>query len=201
MCVFVTVHPAVRQSHHPRPHDSLSALDTLCWVAAVRVRAPTRPETNRREVKVTRVIMKWHWNPLNVLDLSEMLMSAICVSDDSSPPRDKAAWRRGIPGLKKKPQDKRPTAGVTFGVRLDNCPPAQNNRVRDARFYKCGSASCKFNCNWWNSRNHVKVTFHFKSKWGGGNCCIDISSIFPPLTVNTIYLNILHLNIYHNIYI
>uniref|UniRef100_A0A8C2K8P0 Rho GTPase activating protein 21b n=1 Tax=Cyprinus carpio TaxID=7962 RepID=A0A8C2K8P0_CYPCA len=53
---------------------------------------------------------------------------SICVSDDSSPPRDKAAWRRGIPGLKKKPQDKRPTAGVTFGVRLDNCPPAQTNR-------------------------------------------------------------------------
>uniref|UniRef100_A0A671P061 Rho GTPase-activating protein 21-like n=1 Tax=Sinocyclocheilus anshuiensis TaxID=1608454 RepID=A0A671P061_9TELE len=48
--------------------------------------------------------------------------------DDFSPPRDKAAWRRGIPGLKKKPQDKRPTAGVTFGVRLDNCPPAQTNR-------------------------------------------------------------------------
>ncbi|XP_059420113.1 rho GTPase-activating protein 21-like isoform X1 [Carassius carassius] len=48
--------------------------------------------------------------------------------DDSSPPRDKAAWRRGIPGLKKKPQDKKPTAGVTFGVRLDNCPPAQTNR-------------------------------------------------------------------------
>uniref|UniRef100_A0A673LCQ2 Rho GTPase-activating protein 21-like n=1 Tax=Sinocyclocheilus rhinocerous TaxID=307959 RepID=A0A673LCQ2_9TELE len=47
--------------------------------------------------------------------------------DDSSPPRDKAAWRRGIPGLKKKPQDKRPTAGVMFGVRLDNCPPAQTN--------------------------------------------------------------------------
>ncbi|TRY66111.1 hypothetical protein DNTS_035595, partial [Danionella cerebrum] len=48
--------------------------------------------------------------------------------NDSSPPRDKAAWRRGIPGLKKKPQDKRPAAGVTFGVRLDNCPPAQTNR-------------------------------------------------------------------------
>ncbi|XP_036453441.1 rho GTPase-activating protein 21 isoform X3 [Colossoma macropomum] len=48
--------------------------------------------------------------------------------DDSSPPRDKAAWKRGIPGLKKKPTEKKPTAGVTFGVRLDNCPPAQNNR-------------------------------------------------------------------------
>uniref|UniRef100_A0A8B9L882 Rho GTPase activating protein 21 n=1 Tax=Astyanax mexicanus TaxID=7994 RepID=A0A8B9L882_ASTMX len=46
--------------------------------------------------------------------------------DDSSPPRDKAAWKR-IPGLKKKPQEKKPPAGVTFGVRLDSCPPAQNN--------------------------------------------------------------------------
>ncbi|XP_047667750.1 rho GTPase-activating protein 21 isoform X1 [Tachysurus fulvidraco] len=48
--------------------------------------------------------------------------------DDSSPPRDKAAWKRGIPGLKKKPQEKKPTAGVMFGVRLDNCPPAHDNR-------------------------------------------------------------------------
>lgn len=71
-----------------------------------------------------------------------MLISAICVSDDTSPPRDKAAWRRGIPGLKKKPQDKRPTAGVTFGVRLDNCPPAQTNRVRNARDYKFTNAKC-----------------------------------------------------------
>ncbi|KAF5890526.1 rho GTPase-activating protein 21-like isoform X3 [Clarias magur] len=48
--------------------------------------------------------------------------------DDSSPPRDRAAWKRGIPGLKKKTQEKKPAAGVTFGVRLDNCPPAHNNR-------------------------------------------------------------------------
>ncbi|XP_072544545.1 rho GTPase-activating protein 21-A isoform X2 [Salminus brasiliensis] len=48
--------------------------------------------------------------------------------DDSSPPRDKAAWKRGIPGLKKKPHEKKPAAGVTFGVRLDSCPPAQNYR-------------------------------------------------------------------------
>ncbi|XP_066536737.1 rho GTPase-activating protein 21 isoform X2 [Hoplias malabaricus] len=47
--------------------------------------------------------------------------------DDSSPPRDKA-WKRGIPGLKKKPTEKKPTAGVTFGVRLDNCLPAHDNK-------------------------------------------------------------------------
>ncbi|XP_041752164.2 LOW QUALITY PROTEIN: rho GTPase-activating protein 21 [Coregonus clupeaformis] len=48
--------------------------------------------------------------------------------DESSPPRDKAAWRRGIPGIMRKPFEKKTTAGVTFGVRLDDCPPAQTNR-------------------------------------------------------------------------
>uniref|UniRef100_A0A8C7UUN5 Rho GTPase activating protein 21b n=1 Tax=Oncorhynchus mykiss TaxID=8022 RepID=A0A8C7UUN5_ONCMY len=53
----------------------------------------------------------------------------VCVlSDESSPPRDKAAWRRGIPGIMRKPFEKKSTAGVTFGVRLDDCPPAQTNR-------------------------------------------------------------------------
>ncbi|KAK6310744.1 hypothetical protein J4Q44_G00187990 [Coregonus suidteri] len=48
--------------------------------------------------------------------------------DDSSPPRDKAAWRRGIPGIMRKPFEKKTTTGVTFGVRLDDCPSAQTNR-------------------------------------------------------------------------
>ncbi|XP_062849831.1 rho GTPase-activating protein 21 isoform X2 [Trichomycterus rosablanca] len=59
-------------------------------------------------------------SPRNELDRSS--------KDDSSPPRDKAPWRRGIPGLKKKPPEKKSTAGVMFGVRLDNCPPAHDNR-------------------------------------------------------------------------
>uniref|UniRef100_A0A667ZRB1 Rho GTPase activating protein 21b n=1 Tax=Myripristis murdjan TaxID=586833 RepID=A0A667ZRB1_9TELE len=48
--------------------------------------------------------------------------------DDSSPPRDRAAWKRGIPGIMRKPFEKKPPPGVTFGVRLDDCPPAQTNR-------------------------------------------------------------------------
>uniref|UniRef100_A0A8C7SJ20 Rho GTPase activating protein 21b n=1 Tax=Oncorhynchus mykiss TaxID=8022 RepID=A0A8C7SJ20_ONCMY len=52
----------------------------------------------------------------------------ITKEDDSSPPRDKAAWRRGIPGIMRKPFEKKATAGVTFGVRLDDCPSAQTNR-------------------------------------------------------------------------
>uniref|UniRef100_A0A3P8SN03 Rho GTPase activating protein 21 n=1 Tax=Amphiprion percula TaxID=161767 RepID=A0A3P8SN03_AMPPE len=54
--------------------------------------------------------------------------------DDTSPPKDKGTWRKGIPGLMRKPFEKKPSPGVTFGVRLDDCPPAQNNKVH-AAFY------------------------------------------------------------------
>ncbi|KAL2085694.1 hypothetical protein ACEWY4_019014 [Coilia grayii] len=50
------------------------------------------------------------------------------VGDETSPPKDKGTWRKGIPGLMRKPFEKKPPAGVTFGVRLDDCPPAQTNR-------------------------------------------------------------------------
>lgn len=56
----------------------------------------------------------------------------ICVFtllDDSSPPRDRAAWKIGIAGIMRKPFEKKTPAGVTFGVRLDDCPAAQTNRV------------------------------------------------------------------------
>ncbi|CAL8316029.1 unnamed protein product [Gadus morhua 'NCC'] len=48
--------------------------------------------------------------------------------DDSSPPRDRASWKMGIPGLMRKPFEKKPPAGASFGVRLDDCPPAISNR-------------------------------------------------------------------------
>ncbi|XP_034558482.1 rho GTPase-activating protein 21 isoform X1 [Notolabrus celidotus] len=50
------------------------------------------------------------------------------LRDDSSPPRDRAAWKIGIAGIMRKPFEKKPPAGVTFGVRLDDCPPAHNYR-------------------------------------------------------------------------
>ncbi|XDV26988.1 hypothetical protein PO909_030591 [Leuciscus waleckii] len=83
------------------------------------------PKTSRQSLSIRHTLLggssksQSPYSPRNEQERSK---------DDSSPPRDKAAWRRGIPGLKKKPQDKRPAAGVTFGMRLDNCPPAQNNR-------------------------------------------------------------------------
>ncbi|XP_030624799.1 rho GTPase-activating protein 21a [Chanos chanos] len=48
--------------------------------------------------------------------------------DETSPPKDKATWRKGIPSLMRKPFEKKASPGVTFGVRLDDCPPAQTNR-------------------------------------------------------------------------
>ncbi|XP_061661927.1 rho GTPase-activating protein 21-like isoform X2 [Syngnathoides biaculeatus] len=48
--------------------------------------------------------------------------------DDASPPKDKGPWRRGIPGLMRKPFEKKASPGVTFGVRLDDCPPARDNK-------------------------------------------------------------------------
>ncbi|XP_034428806.1 rho GTPase-activating protein 21-like isoform X4 [Hippoglossus hippoglossus] len=48
--------------------------------------------------------------------------------DDTSPPKDKGTWRKGIPGLMRKPFEKKPSPGVTFGVRLDDCPPALSNK-------------------------------------------------------------------------
>ncbi|XP_058875774.1 rho GTPase-activating protein 21-like isoform X2 [Acipenser ruthenus] len=48
--------------------------------------------------------------------------------DDTSPPKDKGTWRKGIPSLMRKPFEKKAVQGVTFGVRLDDCPPAQTNK-------------------------------------------------------------------------
>ncbi|XP_060048299.1 rho GTPase-activating protein 21 isoform X2 [Erinaceus europaeus] len=48
--------------------------------------------------------------------------------DETSPPKDKGTWRKGIPSIMRKTFEKKPTATGTFGVRLDDCPPAHTNR-------------------------------------------------------------------------
>uniref|UniRef100_A0A2R9AQU9 Rho GTPase activating protein 21 n=1 Tax=Pan paniscus TaxID=9597 RepID=A0A2R9AQU9_PANPA len=48
--------------------------------------------------------------------------------DDTSPPKDKGTWRKGIPSIMRKTFEKKPTATGTFGIRLDDCPPAHTNR-------------------------------------------------------------------------
>uniref|UniRef100_A0A3Q2Q7C2 Rho GTPase activating protein 21 n=1 Tax=Fundulus heteroclitus TaxID=8078 RepID=A0A3Q2Q7C2_FUNHE len=41
---------------------------------------------------------------------------------------DAMMQKKGIPGLMRKTFEKKPSPGVTFGVRLDDCPPAQHNK-------------------------------------------------------------------------
>ncbi|XP_063777691.1 rho GTPase-activating protein 21 isoform X2 [Pseudophryne corroboree] len=48
--------------------------------------------------------------------------------DDTSPPKDKGTWRRGINNIMRKTFEKKSTSGGTFGVRLDDCPPAPSNK-------------------------------------------------------------------------
>ncbi|XP_062067161.1 rho GTPase-activating protein 21 isoform X2 [Lepus europaeus] len=48
--------------------------------------------------------------------------------DDTSPPKDRGTWRKGIPHIMRKTFEKKPAATGTFGVRLDDCPPAHTNR-------------------------------------------------------------------------
>uniref|UniRef100_A0A8C2V4L5 Rho GTPase-activating protein 21 n=1 Tax=Chinchilla lanigera TaxID=34839 RepID=A0A8C2V4L5_CHILA len=48
--------------------------------------------------------------------------------DDTSPPKDRGTWRKGIPSIMRKTFEKKPAATGTFGVRLDDCPPAHTNR-------------------------------------------------------------------------
>lgn len=60
-------------------------------------------------------------------------LRAFHLPDEASPPRDRAAWKLGIAGIMRRPFEKKTPAGVMFGVRLDECPPAQTNRVGVSR--------------------------------------------------------------------
>uniref|UniRef100_A0A6J0UGK0 Rho GTPase-activating protein 21 isoform X1 n=2 Tax=Pogona vitticeps TaxID=103695 RepID=A0A6J0UGK0_9SAUR len=48
--------------------------------------------------------------------------------DETSPPKDKGTWRKNIPHIMRKTFEKKASAVGTFGVRLDDCPPAQSNK-------------------------------------------------------------------------
>ncbi|XP_075068069.1 rho GTPase-activating protein 21 isoform X2 [Mixophyes fleayi] len=47
--------------------------------------------------------------------------------DDTSPPKD-STWKRGINNIMRKTFEKKATCAGTFGVRLDDCPPALSNK-------------------------------------------------------------------------
>uniref|UniRef100_A0AAQ5X0J8 Rho GTPase activating protein 21b n=1 Tax=Amphiprion ocellaris TaxID=80972 RepID=A0AAQ5X0J8_AMPOC len=54
------------------------------------------------------------------------LYAAVIVSSSNMQGRALGAWKIAV--IMKKPFEKKTPAGITFGVRLDDCPPAQSNR-------------------------------------------------------------------------
>lgn len=74
--------------------------------------------------------------PSKVVGTSSPHTGHLCacdLPDEASPPRDRAAWKLGIAGIMRRPFEKKTPAGVMFGVRLDECPPATTNRVSVGR--------------------------------------------------------------------
>lgn len=83
------------------------------------------------------------------------------LPDEPSPPRDRAAWKLGIAGIMRRPFEKKTPAGVMFGVRLDDCPPAQTNRVNltpSSCIYRKG---CDFRFNIFTSLANSCFTIRF----------------------------------------
>lgn len=130
------MHPAAGLNPPLKPPASPSASNTPSWEVKPRAgrTALTRPNPERSGGR--RKVRKTHFS-FHVLKRrggggispEAAHFCAFALSDDSSPPRDRAAWKIGIAGIMRKPFEKKTPAGVTFGVRLDDCPPAQTNRV------------------------------------------------------------------------
>lgn len=97
-----------------------------------RIQSPhsPRPGEERRAIKgKKKTLSEVGGAPFSPL----IYVCLINLPDDSSPPRDRAAWKLGIAGIMRRPFEKKTPAGVMFGVRLDECPPATTNRVGVSR--------------------------------------------------------------------
>uniref|UniRef100_A0A8D3A0L1 Rho GTPase activating protein 21 n=1 Tax=Scophthalmus maximus TaxID=52904 RepID=A0A8D3A0L1_SCOMX len=114
--------------------------DMLAWIRVIQENgnldeenaAFTSHDLISRKIKEYNTLMR-------CLVITECLLTVNCYryiqtlfrtvrADDTSPPKDKGTWRKGIPGLMRKPFERKPSPGVTFGVRLDDCPAAQTNK-------------------------------------------------------------------------
>ncbi|XP_044075826.1 rho GTPase-activating protein 21 isoform X3 [Siniperca chuatsi] len=93
-------------------------------MSAPSSRSEPSPKTSRQSLSIKQAFLGGKTDPHSPKTGEERRV----LKDDSSPPRDKAAWKIGIAGIMRKPFEKKTPAGVTFGVRLDDCPPAQTNR-------------------------------------------------------------------------
>ncbi|XP_051007201.1 rho GTPase-activating protein 21 isoform X1 [Acomys russatus] len=88
------------------------------------------PKTPRQSLSIRQTLLGAKSEPKTQSPHSpkEESERKLLSKDDTSPPKDKGTWRRGIPSIVRKTFEKKPTATGTFGVRLDDCPPAHTNR-------------------------------------------------------------------------
>nr|KAF6430736.1 Rho GTPase activating protein 21 [Rousettus aegyptiacus] len=91
------------------------------------------PKTPRQSLSIRQTLLGTKSEPKTQSPHSpkEDSERRLLSKDDTSPPKDKGTWRKGIPSIMRKPFEKKPAATGTFGVRLDDCPPAHTNRVGD----------------------------------------------------------------------
>ncbi|XP_061852432.1 rho GTPase-activating protein 21 isoform X2 [Colius striatus] len=88
------------------------------------------PKTPRQSLSIRQTLLgtkaeQRTQSPHSPKDESER---KLLTKDETSPPKDKGTWRKGIPSIMRKTFEKKPSAGGTFGVRLDDCPPAHTNK-------------------------------------------------------------------------
>ncbi|XP_008829953.1 rho GTPase-activating protein 21 isoform X3 [Nannospalax galili] len=93
-------------------------------------RAEQLPKTPRQSLSIRQTLLgtKSEAKPQSPHSPKEESERKLLSKDDTSPPKDKGTWRKGIPSIMRKTFEKKPTATGTFGVRLDDCPPAHTNR-------------------------------------------------------------------------
>ncbi|XP_055003364.1 rho GTPase-activating protein 21 isoform X1 [Sorex araneus] len=93
-------------------------------------KAEQLPKTPRQSLSIRQTLLGTKSEPKtqNPHSPKEESERKLLSKDDTSPPKDKGTWRKGIPSIMRKTFEKKPTATGTFGVRLDDCPPAQSNR-------------------------------------------------------------------------
>ncbi|XP_070457086.1 rho GTPase-activating protein 21 isoform X5 [Equus przewalskii] len=93
-------------------------------------KAEQLPKTPRQTLSIRQTLLGAKSEPKTQSPHSpkEESERKLLSKDDTSPPKDKGTWRKGIPSIMRKTFEKKPTATGTFGVRLDDCPPAHTNR-------------------------------------------------------------------------
>ncbi|XP_067863234.1 rho GTPase-activating protein 21-like isoform X2 [Heptranchias perlo] len=84
------------------------------------------PKTPRQTLSIRQTFLGSKTDPKSPHSPKQELERKLI--NDTSPPKDKGTWRRGIPSIMRKTFEKKPGPGVTFGVRLDDCPPALHHK-------------------------------------------------------------------------